>query len=111
MSDDERVTISITVEALSDLKIADVWPDGDAPNEVTADAVRELMESSGHAQRVLDDWGLLNNLDVTIVVSRPNPAWKQNMSLIGDPPRRFLIEVARPWDPFARSTSAIESDG
>lgn len=92
-----EVGIEIHVEAENNLAVGDVWPDGDAPDEITADAIKELMESSGSKRKVLREWLLDDDLDVTIVVTRRNPHWKQQETLVGPPPAEWVHQVARPW--------------
>jgi len=95
-------TITIHLETMVELEVAEVWPDGDAPDVVTADAVMAAMETCGSKRRVLDEWMLLEDIDVTVTVDRPNPAWKQDETLTGEPaPPRWLHDLARPWDRFA----------
>ena len=36
----------------------ELWPDGDAPENPTADDVRELIEAEGGIVQVIDDWNL-----------------------------------------------------
>jgi len=66
------ISILIDVDGLGQtLGVDDVWPDGNAPGTVTAEAVKTVMESCGSKRRVLDDWCLLDYLTVTVTV--PNP--------------------------------------
>lgn len=48
----------------SHLSIDEVWPDGDAPPNPTAEDVAEVMRRHGGFHRVLLDWGLLDRLEV-----------------------------------------------
>ena len=52
----KRFQITFTVEATLDADA--LWPDGDAPENPTADDVRELIENEGGILRVIDDWNL-----------------------------------------------------
>lgn len=102
MADDDEVTISIHVEADIDMDVRDIWPDGDAPEVISADEVKHLMEHQGSKRRVLDDWMLIGDLDISVEVSRPNPAWKQDSATLeGEPtPPRWIREIAQPWTPL-----------
>lgn len=63
----ERIDgFNVHLEADYWLSLAEIWPDGDAPNEPTADDVKAAMEKCGPKQRVLDDWMLLDDLDVDV---------------------------------------------
>lgn len=64
----KRVLISIGVSGDFDLTTVDVWPDGDDPQRVTAQAVAETMEACGSKRTVLDDWNFLDDLEVTVTV-------------------------------------------
>lgn len=57
----------IIIEGDAELTIKELWPDDDAPENPTAEDVRALMESSGRRDRVLRDWMLLDDLDVTVL--------------------------------------------
>ena len=61
-----------------DFDVTDVWPDGDAPEEIDAAAVATVMQKYGK-RRVLDEWGFMDELSIDIEV--PNPHWKQRESL------------------------------
>lgn len=53
----ERV-FTISVEADYDLSVSEIWPDGDAPDDPTAEDVAAVMESCGTKRRVLHDWNI-----------------------------------------------------
>jgi len=55
----KRFQITFTVEATLDAD--QIWPDGDAPENPTADNVRELIENEGGILRVIDDWNLADS--------------------------------------------------
>lgn len=44
----------------------DVWPDGDAPEEPTAEDVKAVMERCGMKSTVLREWDLLQDIEVTV---------------------------------------------
>lgn len=52
----KRFQIIFTVEATLDED--QIWPDGDAPENPTADDVREVIEAEGGILQVIDDWNL-----------------------------------------------------
>lgn len=90
-------TITITYEGTVDLKVSDVWPDGDAPDVITADDVVLVMEQSGRKERVLSDWLLLDELEVQVAVSQENPAWSGDDVLFGEPPARWSNTFGEAW--------------
>jgi hypothetical protein len=61
------ISIFIGVEVDNDLSVTDVWPDGDAPENPTADDVAALLEKGG-LKRNLEDWSLMDGAVVTISV-------------------------------------------
>ena len=63
--------IAVHVEMTVGLEVAEVWPDGDAPEAIGADAVAEVMEASGDLVTVLADWQLTDSLEVTVEVDQP----------------------------------------
>lgn len=52
-----------------ELGIENIWPDGDAPENPTAEDVAAVMEKCGGRRRVMDDWGL--DIDLRLSVSEP----------------------------------------
>lgn len=65
---DERVVI-ISLGCSLAIKVDELWPDGDAPRVVTADAVKSRLESEGGKSEVLRDWDLIGALDVHVDVT------------------------------------------
>ena len=55
----------VTISADFELSVEDVWPDGDAPENPTADDVAQVMRDGGSCRTVLRDW----NLDDDYVVA------------------------------------------
>jgi hypothetical protein len=51
-----------------ELSVADIWPDGGAPEDPTAADVVATMREYGTVKRVVDEWWL--DGDLTISVSR-----------------------------------------
>jgi hypothetical protein len=81
---DRRVTVTIT--AVNEMYVSDVWPDGDAPPVPTASDVLALLSEKGRTRRNIDDWCLLQDLDVEIDVDVPNPHFGQHAVLPGVEP-------------------------
>ena len=93
----KRLTVSITADF--DLEPEDVWPDGEIPDVVDAQAVKMVMERCGSKRTVLEDWSFLDELEVT--VTTPNPAWRQDEVLFPEY-RQERFQTVEVWDPFAR---------
>jgi hypothetical protein len=57
------------------LSVDDIWPDGDAPEDPTVADVEELIKKCGGKYRVIRDWDLDDDLDLTVtaVVPRVKP--------------------------------------
>jgi hypothetical protein len=91
-------TINVHIEADVDMTVDEVWPEGDAPEQVTPAAVKALMESSGTKSHVLNEWSLLVDPEVTVTVSTPNPEYQGDNVLFGDPPPRFVHDSTEVWD-------------
>jgi hypothetical protein len=49
-----------------DLSADDIWPDGDAPDEPTVDDVLAVIKQCGGARRILSDWDLDRDIDITV---------------------------------------------
>jgi hypothetical protein len=47
------------------LEVEDVWPDGDAPENPTAADVAEVMRSTGSIGRIVSEWNLWAEIEVT----------------------------------------------
>lgn len=48
----------IRLEGEVELSVEDVWPDGDAPENPTADDVLEVLNAGGGVYRVMLDWSM-----------------------------------------------------
>lgn len=60
-----KVTISLELRA--ELTVDDLWPDGDWPDEITAEAVQKLIEKAGGDAEAIRDWNLAEGgLEITI---------------------------------------------
>lgn len=93
----DGVSISIELEGYLNLDVEDIWPDGDAPEEVTAEAVAELMRQDTK-RRTLDDWCLIDELRVAVHVHRRNPEYHGSAVLPGtEAPTPFFATHAEPW--------------
>lgn len=56
----------VDIEASVVLGLDDIWPDGDAPENPTAEDVAALMRKCGSKHRVLDEWDLVGELTITV---------------------------------------------
>lgn len=63
----------LLVTAECDLTVAQVWPDGDAPENPTADDVREKIESTCGWNNVVRDWDIPQDCDVWELDAKPAP--------------------------------------
>lgn len=45
----------------------EIWPDGDGPENPTTEDVWEEVRKEGGTAKILDNWNLINNLDLVIV--------------------------------------------
>jgi len=60
--------VNVTVDSTFDIRVDDLWPDGDAPEQVTPEDVAALMHrSSLFAAAMLTDWNM-DDLDVWVNV-------------------------------------------
>lgn len=64
------ITVFVRVEADVALTLSEVWPDGNWPDNPTAEDVKAVMEADGPRHHVLDDWGVLDGLTVHVAVDR-----------------------------------------
>lgn len=62
-----RVTMEVTYRDI--FTVEELWPDGDWPDDITEDAVLELVEEYG-TDAVIADWNL-SETDVLVSVSKP----------------------------------------
>lgn len=70
----------------------EVWPDGDMPENPTADDVLAVFKRDGGGWRALRDWEL--SVEIKIYVETPNPNYNGDNVLFGDPPPRTLRTTA-----------------
>ena len=54
------LSLSLHVDGMT---VNDLWPDGDAPNEPSAQDVAILIDECGGTMRVLSDWCLIGASD------------------------------------------------
>jgi len=64
--DPPNVKIRLRIEVDEELLVTDLWPDRDWPDEITEDAVRELIVRDGGAARVVDEWSLTPVVSVEV---------------------------------------------
>jgi len=75
----ERCIGTIHFGGVVNLTAAMVWPDGDAPEEITAEAIAEVMRSCGSQHQVIADWNLGDYLYVDVTSTGSdcvNEVWK-----------------------------------
>lgn len=86
-TDAERISISIGLEAQFDLALADVWPDGDAPERPTAQDVLAVMRRSSTMRQWLHDWGFDDELEAFVMVTVPpeEPPFQTEMGAAPEP--------------------------
>lgn len=59
------------------LSTADIWPDGDAPDDPSPLDVKRVMEAAGRKERVLRDWDIARYVQVSVstINDGPYPVW------------------------------------
>lgn len=62
MAEGFTVSLSGNVE----MSVKEVWPDGDAPDNPTAEDVVEQMKREGTIPRMLENWNLLWDIEVDV---------------------------------------------
>jgi hypothetical protein len=50
-----RPFIEIEITSLADFEVDDLWPDGDAPEVITKEAVQALVDKES-PRRLMDEW-------------------------------------------------------
>ena len=70
-----KVLISFELDA--DLSVDDLWPDGDWPDEITEQSVKDLIYAAGGPEWALRDWGLAHDLRVSIMKAPDRAAIKK----------------------------------
>lgn len=63
MSDSFYVEITTGTRRLT---VAEIWPDGDAPDNPTAEDVKQEMNASGPLAYVISDWGFESDLHINV---------------------------------------------
>lgn len=96
---------SFRFEIEETLSVKDIWPDGDAPENPTADDVRKVFMNScrGNVIRGMEDWGLLDSYsseyDIDIVELKPMrppmDIWRQAYELFSLAAERWENEGGR----------------
>lgn len=54
----------VAIEGVWMLNVGQVWPDGDAPENPTAEDVLEQMRAYGDVRAIIGDWNLVPELTV-----------------------------------------------
>jgi hypothetical protein len=62
----KRVGFNLGISADVFLEIDEIWPDGDAPENPTAEDVIKVIKACGGAARVIRDWDLDAQLDLDV---------------------------------------------
>ena len=65
------MAFSFTLTGDSTLRVSDIWPDGDHPEHPTVEDVKKRVADDGGLKRILHDWCLADDLDLTITQLRP----------------------------------------
>jgi hypothetical protein len=60
---------NITIETTVNLSAKEVWPDGDAPENPTAQDVADKMVASGGTNHVIKEWNLQDAWNTQIYVN------------------------------------------
>lgn len=56
----------VEVEGLMNMDVNELWPNGDAPKNPTAADVVKVVEENGSLYRFVQDWGVLDVLEVSV---------------------------------------------
>lgn len=59
-------TFHFSISAEISLDVDQIWPDGDAPENPTVDDVLAVIKACGGKRRVIQDWDLDDDLDLTV---------------------------------------------
>ena len=60
-------TIHIDFQCAFDFSVEELWPDGDAPDEITPDAVRAVIKDCGGIASFFDECDLMHDLPEPLV--------------------------------------------
>jgi hypothetical protein len=58
------------INASVHLEVDEIWPDGDAPENPTAEDVEVVIQQAGGLRRVLRDWDLEDHIILTVSDSK-----------------------------------------
>lgn len=67
---------SVYVDGIFDLRVEDIWPDGNAPENPTAEDAAEVMRRCGSWNLVLGDWCLQPRVEVSAGSGPAVTVWK-----------------------------------
>ena len=87
MTSETHIDVTATLDFTLRMTMEEVWPDGDAPDEVTASAVIAQMQKRCRSIPSLDDdWnlGIIDQIGLSVDVTVPNPYYTQAESLLPD---------------------------
>jgi hypothetical protein len=63
----KKINIELVVGSWT-FDVDDLWPDGNAPEKITGDAVMDLIEKEGGLVQALEAWNLADDIDVDILI-------------------------------------------
>jgi hypothetical protein len=63
MMSPREVTFSVEIPSV-DLSVAEIWPDGDAPEKPTAEDVADVMRRDKPYGRLINEWNLVPSIEV-----------------------------------------------
>jgi hypothetical protein len=61
-----KPTFHFSITAEVSLEVEQIWPGGDAPANPTVDDVLAVIQKCGGKVRVIEDWNLGDDLDLTV---------------------------------------------
>jgi len=61
-----KKSFGFSISAELSLDVEEIWPDGDWPEDPTVDDVPKVIAQCGGKMRILHDWDLDSDLDLTV---------------------------------------------
>jgi len=62
-------SISFIFDQDIELSPTEIWPNGDVPHNITAEVILQEVHKAGGLERILHDWNLMTDMDLTVVVN------------------------------------------
>jgi len=56
------------------LRVSEIWPDGDAPDNPTVEDVMDKMRDCGSKSDLLEDWNIRDYLNISVHDDNPDDA-------------------------------------